>query len=1577
MGKKLITYLVLFCLVVSLVPITVLATGNTVVTVSDNTGLKSITISEGNVEYDYNIYNIENDTYPTYVYNFKYKQSESISISLVSSAFATTNESMHVSLTGPKTNVSKIRAKKEIPQISSDPITVTDGDVLIVYSYVFNDTSFSTNAKYEFHFTNVAFKISKNMEAGRTVYNQGSIATPLEIDAVDPDDRNISYQWQSSINGEYFEDINGATGKTFSPPTDTVEKKMYRVKVTAGEDELFSNSHVIDIQSTVSPSPKYALKSLVISSTELPADGDYYLNIQPWTTNDLVVSFTIPENKLTVYESGSWTPCFYLMAESFAENEKMTYRYVKAGTASPATSSYNSFVDNKTCRAYYMQPGYSPVAQIRVGPGAGSASGTEYTQYSVYATIQSVLSNMELDYQSSPAFTPEVFAYTAQVPLNADEIELRATALTATNVITVNGAEMVNGAITVPVEWESDDTMTISVQVGADDAENGYLAGIYTLTLEKTAPAEKPVIVEDPLSASYIDTETNPTPLTVRASCSGEMTYQWYHSETQDTSGSVPIDGATESSFVPSVAAIEGQEQTSYYYCVVTSQDNGQHTKSGTAAITLYADPTPFNIRIVSANDESPAASAYAYTQDETDVTPLKVLYDNRNTGGDYSFLWSTSTYEAGVPLGVMDQQTYTPGTGAKNKLTLKCTVTCKFNGKSYAAESQTPVVVTINPTSAKAPRIVTSSISSKKIVIGDPVYSMSLTASSLDGGELSYQWYELVDGEDIWVAVEGATESSFLPVGKDEPIIVGYRCRVTNTVTDYDGNSFSAFVDSAVANYTYVEPAAYTTDFEGDGTEESPWLIKNLDDLQKLRGYVNTDGMTFEKCYFRLDLSGSEGIMLPADWTPIGTSSARFAGTIDGAGTLLTVAADGLPLLGYVRHCTVKNLNIYGERIAGYGLVQNYTVDYGPTGNFDDYAQTDSTTVNIINVRLKSGTQTLQSGFIGGYASGINYINIVDCTVEKGVVIGYDRNQSGIGSFAGQFNGTITNSASYATVYGIDQVGGLVGIKGQAMGPCDIYDSEFYGSISASGNYAGGIIGSGYWGNDTAPNTPCVIIQDCLVTGTVSGADYVGGILGGEPGVVQELANGIGRIQNNLFVGTITGSGTNVGGIIGLMNSLNRYTIISNNYFQEGCGTEKGIGKIKTVDKTSAQFGRDDNPTGADADKLTSIVTTAQLKDGTALQKLNSGENSSGTWVQGTSWPERGTEKYLRKIKVTGYQDSYTTDQALNFDSLTVTATYSDGTTAALTSGVTFSGYTQTSVGYQTIKASYTDRGIVYTALFEIRVDRGTDTPSGKITVSFVLIGDTVHDETVTHTYADGSLTDVWIPSAYYELDEGSTVRDLCEMAMTAAGLTWVNEKGNYISSITKGDVTLAEFTNGGNSGWLFMRNGDYPTQSIAQQFLSDGDEIVFHYSDDYTKEDYSMGWTGTIDNQSGSAAKVTVTDAKTGTVTVDCTLACAVIGQKADGSYALLPASVSGNTVTFDASAYTKVIVRIKGDITGDGKVDSSDTLLMKQLVAGIKEPDAITALLLDLTGDGKINSSDTLKMKRVAAGLDSLAW
>lgn len=139
--------------------------------------------------------------------------------------------------------------------------------------------------------------------------------------------------------------------------------------------------------------------------------------------------------------------------------------------------------------------------------------------------------------------------------------------------------------------------------------------------------------------------------------------------------------------------------------------------------------------------------------------------------------------------------------------------------------------------------------------------------------------------------------------------------------------------------------------------------------------------------------------------------------------------------------------------------------------------------------------------------ASGVNVVYIRNSVIEENVTIGYDKSSSEIGSFAGAINGYIENCVSYATVYGVDYVGGIAGRKAQTMGPCEVKNCSFEGSIEASGTYVGGIVGSGYAGGsgyniDSAPNTPCVTIQNCYAAGTIKASDYVGGIFGGEPGL-------------------------------------------------------------------------------------------------------------------------------------------------------------------------------------------------------------------------------------------------------------------------------------------------------------------------------------------------------------------------------------------------------------------------------------------------------------------------------------------
>lgn len=652
--------------------------------------------------------------------------------------------------------------------------------------------------------------------------------------------------------------------------------------------------------------------------------------------------------------------------------------------------------------------------------------------------------------------------------------------------------------------------------------------------------------------------------------------------------------------------------------------------------------------------------------------------------------------------------------------------------------------------------------------------------------------------------------------------------------------SGFTAFADEAAAEQAL---------WEGNGTEEKPYVLKTSEDLKLLSDSTNNDNKTYKDEYFSFE----NDITIPDEWTPIGTGSSRFSGNIDGNGFRLNVPSGSLSLIGTPGSPSVKNLKIYGEKIPGYGLVQNYTT---------------SSAMTIDNVTILSGSHILYSGFIGGY--GNTSVIIKNCTAEKGVVIGDDgsgfwgdlgdtdktypfvgkfNHQDNIGSFAGAFNGTISNCVSYATVYGRNNVGGIVGMKGQSMRDMYINSCDFYGEVIATGKAVGGIVGSGYPAA-SAPNSPCVTIQNCFSAGTVTGATYVGGIFGGEPTVICCWANGIGRIQNNLFTGTVTATDSDgyAGGIIGYMRSLDRYNIITNNYYFEE-SAKAGFGAVSKIDTaceaidksdesiefvTTSQYARDDDPLGDDADKLIKAVSADALAGGTITELLNNGENSLKNWVQGTASPKHSEVPVAYKMTVNGtYKDTYYIGDALDLSNITITVDWSDGTkTTPAIEELTVTGFDSSTRGVQKITLSLgaASAELQVTVLKPVGAD---------ITVTVSVCGDYIHneDENAVHTMKDGNL-EKWVDETQYTVSNNATVWDVMQLVLDENNMTCSNPTGNYIKSITKDGNELGEFTNGNHSGWLYTLNGDYPLLGVSEQFLDDDSVIVFHYTDDYVLE-------------------------------------------------------------------------------------------------------------------------------------------
>lgn len=127
------------------------------------------------------------------------------------------------------------------------------------------------------------------------------------------------------------------------------------------------------------------------------------------------------------------------------------------------------------------------------------------------------------------------------------------------------------------------------------------------------------------------------------------------------------------------------------------------------------------------------------------------------------------------------------------------------------------------------------------------------------------------------------------------------------------------------------------------------------------------------------------------------------------------------------------------------------------------------------------------------------------------------------------------------------------------------------------------------------------------------------------------------------------------------------------------------------------------------------------------------------------------------------------------------------------------------------------------------------------KAAVTFAMYGDSVHDSEKDghiHTFAGGNL-EKWIADTEYRIADGSTVADVIDAALAAHGMTCKKTNGGaYIASVTRNGVQIGEFTNGRKSGWMYTLNGAHSELAITEQTLKDGDVIVFHYTDDFTKE-------------------------------------------------------------------------------------------------------------------------------------------
>ena len=145
-----------------------------------------------------------------------------------------------------------------------------------------------------------------------------------------------------------------------------------------------------------------------------------------------------------------------------------------------------------------------------------------------------------------------------------------------------------------------------------------------------------------------------------------------------------------------------------------------------------------------------------------------------------------------------------------------------------------------------------------------------------------------------------------------------------------------------------------------------------------------------------------------------------------------------------------------------------------------------------------------------------------------------------------------------------------------------------------------------------------------------------------------------------------------------------------------------------------------------------------------------------------------------------------------------------------------------------------------------------------------------------------------------------------------------------------------------------------------------------------DFTNGDCACGAVKPVTNVT-VVAKGAITHTVEGqVVTVTHTAACKV-GYLQDGKYVAITAThVEGNTYTFTApEGVTEVLLVVKGDVTGDGRINVQDKTQVNAAAFRQLTLSAIATFAGDVTGDGRINVQDKTQVNAAAFRQLNFTW
>ena len=350
----------------------------------------------------------------------------------------------------------------------------------------------------------------------------------------------------------------------------------------------------------------------------------------------------------------------------------------------------------------------------------------------------------------------------------------------------------------------------------------------------------------------------------------------------------------------------------------------------------------------------------------------------------------------------------------------------------------------------------------------------------------------------------------------------------------------------------------AQTQPSKGDGKVGNPYIITKAEELAWFRDeVVRGRNNICAKIADNVEVIDMSTVCHAADksqnleeksWVPIGDSNNKYQGTFDGNNKTITNL--------YI-NASQYYMGLFGCTYEG--TIKNLTFEYANVTNTNNYAG--------VLVGNAYGGSTLQNIKISN-----------TCQIKGGQYTG---------GIAGYLVGNAYNCVNYATVQGIQYIGGLCGHYSRSRTGNSMTACANYGNVTASSLDVGGLVG--YFDSGT--------IQDCANYGGVKGTGRVAGMAG-------TVTNG--KIQNVFSYGNIsvTTQKQKVGMFFGDFNSGATEGMVA--YYSGAKLTVNG------QEQTVKAFGN-----GKPSEDKATGFTETQLKSGFVAYQLQQNASSEAKWGQ------------------------------------------------------------------------------------------------------------------------------------------------------------------------------------------------------------------------------------------------------------------------------------------------------------------------------------------------------------------------